>query len=464
MVLVILVALAGCFEASAQTPVQQAQLAADRAQQAADAAKSEAEKAKAAAEKSDQALKKLDTVSTDLVGRATYVSTTASGLISYVQFTVAIGTALAGLAAVVTGWNLLKSRKKIKKKVAEATTAAKEATTAATDATTAATDATTAATDATAKATDATAAVTTATAAVTSATAAEKVATAAADRIVEARGRVEPFVKVFSDLGTQVTAVLDNIARAVGPTPPPEAALIGAPPSDVPQSSYDNDALVMFADRLGIIPPTSQTAELLVDFGKYWRQKKEYRLAIGRIQRALEIDPASARAHKNLGRAYWNKVGDDLPATGIATSAEHKSFLDRAEAELNAAKNLLTSRNEPYEDILFDFGTISRFRGNHSAAISNYEEGARLSKVRAQGENRAPDWDFDYAIACLYARDKNQYQQAVDKMKEIVNNTQTWDQDRSRTEPRNYREWMRTDQDFEGMMAEDDWKRQLDAL
>src|SRR5690242_14406522 len=129
---VVFVALSGRFEASGQvqnapppqtsgTLVQQAQLAAQRAQEAAQsalAAKADAEKER------DETFKRLDAVSADMVSRVTFVGTTASGLITYVQFAIGIGTLLAVIAAVVTGLTLRDSRKKIQQGERTATDAA----------------------------------------------------------------------------------------------------------------------------------------------------------------------------------------------------------------------------------------------------------------------------------------------------------------------------------------------------
>jgi tetratricopeptide (TPR) repeat protein len=451
MLSVLCVALAACFEASAQAPqaqtVKQAQLAMQHAQEAADAATKAAEKAKIDAEKSEAALKRLDTASTDLTGRVTYVSTTASGVIQFAQFVFGVVTALAGLMAALTGWNLKNLREQTKQSVTTATDAASTATGAVTTATNAVTAANAAAEAATGAAREA--------------TVAKNTAADAAKDIVEMQAAVDRNKIFLGNLQDQVTKALREIAKDVSHAP---STLIGGPLLRVPQRKYDDDALVVFADRLGITNESpTQMARYFLDFGRFWRATKEYDRAIERIQRALQLDPDSARAHTNLGRAYWNKVGDNLPPGGKATSVDHRELLQKAETELDTAKVLLTSKNEPDEHMLFDFGTIARFRGDVAAAFSCYEQGAQRSKDRAQSQKREPDWDFDYAIACLYAR-TNRYPEALDKMKEIIGKTQTWDEDRQVIEDRNYREWCRDDADFEQMRAYNDWKSRLEAL
>src|SRR5262249_36983597 len=104
-----------------------------------------------------------------------------------------------------------------------------------------------------------------------------------------------------------------------------------------------------------------------------------------------------------------------------------------------------------------------RFKGDVPGAIDHYQRGGQLSKALARNENRAPDWDFDFGLACLYAGNQR-YHEALDQMREVIGKTESWSQERRRAEPRDYRDWMKSDPDFTAMWADTKWAEELKKL
>jgi tetratricopeptide (TPR) repeat protein len=417
MLLSLQVALVCCAPAFGQQPPQKqpvsqtvgnalqgAQAAAQRAEDAARAALAAKEEAQ---KKQDETLKRLDTASAEMTGRAAFFQSIATIIIGFVAFAVTV----AGIFGVVVGFRLSDSLKKVKQ--------------------------------------------------------GEATANAAAEKIVEMKEGIEKHKLFLNNLQQQVTAALTDIEGKLQATLTPETGLIGVNlVSSVPQRSYDDDALIAFSDRLQItgddLPP-DRLAAFLVMLGNYWRRWKEYGRAIERIRRAIELNPGSATAHKTLGRAIWNEVAEALAASKIAISPAQVAMLKEAETELEAAQKLLAATGQHDEEIPFDLGTISRFQGDIRQAIGHYQKGAKLSKALALNEGREPDWDFEFALACLYAKTK-QYQQALDVLKGVVGKTQSWSQDRRRVESRDYRAWTLSDPDFEEMLADPTWGPQVGAL
>jgi tetratricopeptide (TPR) repeat protein len=267
------------------------------------------------------------------------------------------------------------------------------------------------------------------------------------------------------NLQLQVKAALADIDLKVKAALTPGTGLIGvALVSAVPQRSYDDDALIVFADRLRMddLPP-EQRATFFVMVANYWRQWKEYDRAIERARRAVELDASSPAAHKALGRAIWNSVTEDLTKTQLAISSGQLILLGEAETELKQAQSLLSQRNAHDEELPFDLGTICRFKGDIPGAVDHYQRGAQVSKALALSEGREPDWDFEFGLACLYAH-AGQYQNALDQMTGVVGKRKSWSQERRRVEDRDYRGWMQSDPDFAAMRADATWAPQLTAL
>jgi tetratricopeptide (TPR) repeat protein len=391
---------------TAADALRQAQAAAQRAEEAARtavAARAEAEK------RQEETLKKLDTLSTEMMGRASFLQTTSTVITGFVAFAVGLFGIAGTIVAFRTGRSVTQSLEKLQQ--------------------------------------------------------GEVTANEAAARIVEMKEGLEKHKLFLGNLKQQVQDALADIDLKVKAALTPGTALIGVPlVSAVPQRSYDDDTLIVFADRLRMddLPP-AERATFFVVVANYWRQWKEYDRAIERARRATELDPSSPSAHKTLGRAIWNRVTEELAATKLKISSDQLKWLGEAESELKMAQSLLTQGNAHDEEIPFDLGTICRFKGDVPGAIGHYQGGAQLSKALAASEGRAPDWDFDFALACLYARD-GRYQDALDQMKQVIGKTESWSQDRRRVEPRDYRDWMQSDPDFAAMLADTKWEPQLKAL
>ena len=381
--------------------VKNAQASAVRAEESANAA----EEAKEAAEKQrEETLKKLDATSAEMIARATFLQTIATSFVAFVAFAITA----AGFGATLYAFRVRESLSKLKE--------------------------------------------------------GEVLATVTAAKRLEIKGAVESHKLFLDTLQQQVSRALGDIETKMKAALTPGTGLIGVElGARISQRSYDDDALIVFSDRLQITSQDPEFAKFLVMFGNYWRRTKEYTRAIERIRRAIELDPSSAMAHKALGRALWNAVAEDLATPASKISASQVEFLKEAETEFGTAQSLLAAKGQHDKEIPFDLGTISRLKGEINMAMDQYRKGAQLSKALAQAEGRESDWDFAYAIACLHA-ESHRYQEALDQLKEVIGKTQSWSYERGRAESRDYKEWTRSDPDFAEMASDATRGPQLMAL
>lgn len=396
-----------------QPPPSPAVQAADAAAQRAEEAAKAAVAAQQLAEKQrDETLKRLDTVSTDIVGRAAVFQTIATWIVGFVAFAVTAATIFTSIVAMRTNSTLDDSLKKIKEGV------------------------------------------------VTS-----KAATA---EILEMKEGIEKHKLFQNNLQDQINAVIAEIEKKLLTALTPGTGLIGVNlGSAIPQRSYEDDALIVFSDRLNLTDDKltpQRLATCFVMLGNYWRRTKEYGRAVERIRRAIELDPSSASAHKALGRAIWNAVAEELDASNNSTASPAQlTALQESQTELETARKLLAAKNQLDEEIAYDLGTILRLKGELAQSVDEYRHGAQLSKDLARNQGREPDWDFEYAIACLFAANK-QHQEALDELKTVIGKTESWSQERQRVESRDYRNWMKSDPDFAIMLKEAAWQPLLMAL
>ncbi len=296
----------------------------------------------------------------------------------------------------------------------------------------------------------------------------QRSAAMAATQIDNLKHGLEEHHLFLNTLENQVIGALDEIRQKLQADLTPATGLIGVDlPAPIPQRSYDDDALLVFADRLHLtgkdVTP-QRLSEFLIMTGNYWRRTKEYARAVERMKRAIELDPTSSAAHKGYGRALWNRVAEECAKANLLTALpQHQPDLDAAIAAFGKARQILAQNQQHDEEIQFDLATIARLKGDIPGAVKEYREGAKLSKALARHENREPDWDFDFGLACLFAVSGN-YQEALDQLKTLLRKTESWSQERRRVEPRDYELWTRSDPDFAAMFRAPEWKERLETL
>ena len=271
------------------------------------------------------------------------------------------------------------------------------------------------------------------------------------------------FLKTLEE---QVERALGEIEAKLQAELTPSSGLIGVDAaSDVPYQSFDDDALIVFADRLritGAALNAVRMSEFLVQLSHYWRRVKEYDRAIERARRAMELNSASPTAHKAFGRALWNKVAEELDH-GKPPSPRQVEILARARTAIEKSKDLVAVDSRYDEELAYDLATIARLSGDYHLAERLYREGFTLSQQLGRSEQREPDWDYGFALACLYAV-TGRHREAVNELQVVMTKTRSWRWERREEEPRNYREWMEEDPDFQDMLADAAWKKELEAL
>ena len=139
-------------------------------------------------------------------------------------------------------------------------------------------------------------------------------------------------------------------------------------------------------------------------------------------------------ARKGYARALWNYVADKVAEQQTVSSRpEHAYLLDIADTQLNSAQELLARTSSVDEEVFFDRATIARLRGDAAEAELQYRSGSEVSKIIARQQGRQPDWDFDFALACLYAK-LGRSDDAFALLEQVVPQRQAWSQQRERVE------------------------------
>jgi hypothetical protein len=283
--------------------------------------------------------------------------------------------------------------------------------------------------------------------------------------ILKQKKELEKHQLFLGTLANEVTRAFEEIEKRLQAELTPETGIIGVPRSSaIPQRVYDDDAMIVFADRLQLTKDQFQAARLSVLFtrvGTYWQRSSEYHRAAERMKRAVQLDEKSSAAHKGHARALWNIVADEMTAQERSKpSPAQLDALAEATRELSRARELLHEAKQVDEEIFYDEATVARFKGDYNAAEKAYLAGSKMSAAIAEVNGREPDWDFEFALACLFAS-LGRFENALARLDPVLDKQKSWSQTGNREELRNYREWARTDPDFKEMWADPKWKEEL---
>jgi len=291
---------------------------------------------------------------------------------------------------------------------------------------------------------------------------------AAKASVLQLRSDLEKHQLFLGTLNQEILRALKDIESRLDIALTPETGIIGvAISTGIPHRLFDDDALIVFADRLQIASAQFEPARLsafLVKIATYWRRYNEYSRATERLRRAIELDPASPGAHKGYARALWNSVGHDIAVLQLKVPSEaHHRLLQDALVSLETARSLLKEADRDDEEIYYDSATIKRLLGDVGGSEIDYQTGSDLSIAKASARGREPDWDFRFALACLLAN-SGKFDEALEHLNTVLDKKQSWSQTLGRAEERNYVAWVQSDPDFKKMWADESAGPQLKRL
>ena len=246
----------------------------------------------------------------------------------------------------------------------------------------------------------------------------------------------------------------------------PGVYLIGGPKEPPPQGAYDDDALIAFSAQIDLTGRDNKALfDVLVLSARYWRRYDEFGRATGRARRAIEVIPTSPDAHHQLGRALWQSVATSLinERKSKASDARHIALLTEARNEIAIAEALRPDHLRGYEEAVYDQACIARFLGEIKEATALYRLGIERSRARAAHEGHAADFEFDFALACLFATER-MFTEAFDLLASIVDKKERWDEEWRRLVPCDYVSYIQEDMDIAEMRADEEWGKRLETL
>jgi tetratricopeptide (TPR) repeat protein len=149
-------------------------------------------------------------------------------------------------------------------------------------------------------------------------------------------------------------------------------------------------------------------AEALLRAGIYWQVNREYEKAIANLERALELDPSSAEAHRALGQTLSYRAAE-MPADSDA----RPSMLERAEKLVRDAIRLAGSETA---SALHDLAWIFDERGDLAAASEQYRRALAVAGAESRENDLTP---LRYNLACSLAKMK-QLEEALAELRPVL--------------------------------------------
>jgi len=116
---------------------------------------------------------------------------------------------------------------------------------------------------------------------------------------------------------------------------------------------------------------------LRYNYGSFLLQAQRYDEAVEQLERAVELDPAAANAHYNLGAAFMNQAVqyneelselDESTPEGARVQAQRDAMLTKAIGPLEQARELFVARGEEADDVCRSlFRAYAQLRMNDEA-------------------------------------------------------------------------------------------------
>jgi tetratricopeptide (TPR) repeat protein len=274
------------------------------------------------------------------------------------------------------------------------------------------------------------------------------------------QGTLEGHAQFHENLRTQLKTALGQVRTGFAKLPG-SILVCEVLAGSVHQGAYDDDSLIVFGDRLGITGlENEELAEVFVLVGQYWRGYGEFRRSIARLERALSLNPQSARAHQILGRALWNWVG--FQANGRLPDQDGSKLLEEAKNQISEAARIRGEAEEG-EDLVGDRAAICFVSGDYVRAAEHYAIAMRRSVARAERENHLPDFDYGYALGCALAKQRL-FNEAFETLGKVADQSMRFEVERGTEVECDYRRYIREDVDLREMREDKEWGPKLTEL
>ncbi len=177
----------------------------------------------------------------------------------------------------------------------------------------------------------------------------------------------------------------------------------------------DLDQLVAVGDKLSLFPDNKETARILCKLAKYWKVSGQHEKAAHRAKRAIQLDQESEKARRELGAIYAEWAVSD----GVEEKRKLE-LLDEAYRMADEARGILGAQNS--KTVVLQ-AWVEFERGNIDRAIEHYETARSLDSQEARREQRDPEQEITYNLACIQAG-IGQLDQALVELESVI--TECW--------------------------------------
>jgi tetratricopeptide (TPR) repeat protein len=187
------------------------------------------------------------------------------------------------------------------------------------------------------------------------------------------------------------------------------------------------DSIQTLQTAMRVNPPDARAPFYL---GNFWYAHRRYLEAIACWERARELDPSFATAHRNLGLAYYNKIGDAQRALAEYERAFELNQddgrvlfeLDQLERKLNQPPPARLARLQQHprlvqrrDDLTIEYVALLNSQGRHAEAYDilmrrqfhpweggeGKTTGQYVHSLVAQARSLTAAGDYTGAVACL---------------------------------------------------------------
>lgn len=275
----------------------------------------------------------------------------------------------------------------------------------------------------------------------------EQLSRTAKKRLDKAVSEAEEHVKRIGDWRAGLISAWADIDAAFQQLPLLESEEVdGLPPPSLPLKISarfeDADIVLMLCDELKIPGEREKNWVYFLRLAQYWRIVKNYPRALSRAERAVDLAPQNADAHRALSRtlAYW---ADKLPTDSLV----RQETLQRALDEVDIVVKL---KGKESAGSLYDRAWILDSQGKFVQAAAVLRDARVEDQKEAAEEGRQERWYLTYNLGCALAKAG----QTEEALAEITRFMEKW--------PERWRA-VENDPDLESVRSESPWRERLVA-
>lgn len=201
-----------------------------------------------------------------------------------------------------------------------------------------------------------------------------------------------------------------KISRIIGGS----AAML---PPEISAVFEDADITLVVGHQLNVIEDSKRMSVSFYKLAAYWRYVGNYPRAIARAENAIKLDPESPEAFRQLSLVLRNCAAESPLAT-----IQKADMLRRAELALWDVVKLQRHHDSK---TLKELAWIDDERGQYQTAEDHYRDARDLDKLECEVEQREPNWDITYNLACTLAK-AGKHELCITELSTVLDKDENW--------------------------------------